>query len=92
MGARIKVILAILAGLAASALTRFSSDPSPADTYTGGFLYWLGYSGLDFGVIIAGIVWLVMWKSPNRASIAATSLLSVTILAAVIAMFGVFGK
>jgi hypothetical protein len=33
-----------------------------------------------------------MWKSPNRASIAATSLLSVTVLAAVIAMFGVFGK
>ena len=92
MGARIKVILAIVAGLAASALARFSNDPSPADTYTGGFLYWLGYSGLDFGIIIAGIVWLVMWKSPNRASIAATSLLSVTVLAAVIAMFGVFGK
>ncbi len=92
MSARIKVMLAILTGLAASALTRFSSDPSPADTYTGGFLYWLGYSGFDFGIIIAGIVWLVMWRSPNRASIAASSLLLVTVLAAVIATFGVFGR
>jgi hypothetical protein len=33
-----------------------------------------------------------MCKSPNRASIAATSLLSVTTLAAAIAMFGAFGK
>jgi hypothetical protein len=48
---------------------------------------WLGYSGFDFGVIIVGIVCLVMWKSPNRAPVAATSLLSVTILAA--AIFGV---
>ena len=92
MSARIKVMLAILTGLAASALTRFSSDPSPADTYTGGFLYWLGYSGFDFGIIIAGIVWLVMWRSPNRASIAASSLLLVTVLAVVIATFGVFGR
>ena len=86
------VILAILAGLAASALARFSGGPSPADTYTGGFLYWLNYSGFDFGAVIAGLVWLVMWTSPNRASIAATSLLSVTVVAAVLAMFGVIGK
>ena len=92
MSASIKVILAVLAGLTASALTRFSDGPSAADTYTGGFLYWLGYSGFDFGVIAAAIVWLVMWKSPNRASIAATSLLSVTVLAAVIAVLGVIGR
>jgi hypothetical protein len=90
--ASIKVILAILAGLTASALARFSNGPSAADTYTGGFLYWLGYSGFDFGVIAAGIIWFVMRNSPNRASIAATSLLSVTVLAAVIAMLGVIGK
>jgi hypothetical protein len=87
MSPDIKVILAILAGLTASALARFSNGPSAADTYTGGFLYWLGYSGFDFGVIAAGIVWLVMWGSPNRASVAATSLLSVTILAAVLGVF-----
>ena len=92
MSASIKVILAILAGLTASALARFSNGPSAADTYTGGFLYWLDYSGFDFGVITAGIVWLVMHGSPNRVSIAATSLLSVTVLAALIAMFGVIGK
>ncbi|MGB8126398.1 MAG: hypothetical protein WCF50_22230 [Pseudolabrys sp.] len=86
-----KVILAILAGLIASELARFSG-PSTADTYTGGFLYWLGYSGFDFDVIAAGIIWLVMWGSPNRASVAATSLLSVTILAAVLGVFGVLGK
>ena len=89
MSAGIKVILAILAGLAAGALARFANGPSVADTYTGGFLYWMGYSGLDFGVIAAGIVWLVMRRSPNCTSIAATSLLSVTVLAAV---FGVIGK
>jgi hypothetical protein len=92
MSAGIKVILAILVGLAASALARFSDGPSPAETYTGGFLYWLNYSGFDFGVIIAGVVLLTTWNSPNRASIAATTLLSVTIAAAVLAMFGVFGK
>ena len=92
MSASIKVILAILAGLTASALTRFSEGPSPADTYTGGFIHWLRYSGFDFGVIAAGIVWLVMPKSPNRASIAAAGLLWVTVVAAVLAMFGVFGK
>ena len=86
-----KVILAILAGLIASELARFSG-PSTADTYTGGFLYWLGYSGFDFDVIAAGIIWLVMWGSPNRASVAATSLLSATILAAVLGVFGVLGK
>jgi len=92
MSAGIKVVLAILAGFAASALARFSGGPSPADTYTGGFLYWLNYSGFDFAVIIAGLVWLVTWTSPNRASIAATSLLSVTAVAALIAMLGVFGR
>ena len=56
MSPDIKVILAILVGLTASALARFSNGPSAADTYTGGFLYWLGYSGFDFGVIAAGIV------------------------------------
>ena len=84
MSPDIKVILAILAGLIASGLARFSNGPSTADTCTGGFLYWLGYSGFDFGVI--------MWGSPNRASVAATSLLSVTILAAVLGVFGVLGK
>ena len=92
MSADIKVILAVLAGVTASALARFSNGPSAADTYTGGFLYWLGYSGFDFGVIAAGITWLVTWTSPSRASMAATSFLSVTVLAAVIAMFGVIGK
>ena len=92
MSVGIKVVLAILAGLAASGLARFSGGPSPADTYTGGFLYWLNYSGFDFGVVIAGLVWLVVWTSPNRASIAVTSLLSVTVVAAVLAMFGVIGK
>jgi hypothetical protein len=92
MSAGIKVILAILVGLAASALARFSDGPSPADTYTGGFLYWLNYSGFDFGIVIAGITWLVTWNSPNRASTAATSFLSVTIAAALLAIFGVFGK
>jgi hypothetical protein len=33
-----------------------------------------------------------MWGSLNRASVAATSLLSVTILAAVLGVFGVIGK
>lgn len=92
MNASIKIVLAVLAGLTASALARFAEGPSPADTYTDGFIYWLRYSGFDFGVIIAGLVWLVTWKSPNRASIAATGLLTVTIVAAVLAMFGVFGK
>lgn len=92
MSAGIKVILAVLAGLAASALARFSDGPSPADTYTGGFIYWLRYSGFDFGIIAAGIVWLVVWRSPNCASIAATGFLWMTVVAAVLAMFGVFGK
>jgi hypothetical protein len=93
MSAGIKVVLAILLGLAASGLARFSDGPSPTETYTGGFIYWINYySGFDFAVIIAGIVWLIMWNSTNRASIAATSFLSVTVVAAVIAMFGVFGK
>ncbi len=92
MSPNVKVILAILLGLTASAFARFSNGPSDIDTYTGGLLYWLGYSGFDFGVIAAGIVWLVVWRSPNRASIAATGLLTVTVMATVLAMFGVFGK
>jgi len=92
MSAGIKIILAVLAGLAASALARFSDGPSPADTYTGGFIYWLRYSGFDFGIIAAGIVWLVVRRSPKRASIAATGFLWMTVVAAVLAMFGVFGK
>ena len=92
MSASVKGVLAILLGLTASAFARFSNGPSDADTYTGGFLYWLGYSGFDFGVVVVGIVLLVTWRSPDRASIAATSLLSVTMLAALLAMLGVLGK
>ena len=93
MSASIEVALAILAGLAASALARFSYGPSPTDTYTAGFIYWLNYySGFDYGVILAAIVWLVMPGSPNRASIAAATLLSVTVVAAAIGVVGVFGK
>ena len=80
------------AGTHRECLCAILNGPSDADTYTGGFLYWLGYSGFDFGVVVAGIVLLVMWRSPDRASIAATSLLSVTMLAALLAMFGVIGK
>jgi hypothetical protein len=85
-----KVILAIV--LTASAFARFANGPSHVETYTGGFLYWLGYSSFDFGIIVVGIVLLVMWRSPDRASIAATSFLTVAMLAAVLAMFGVIGK
>ena len=93
MSAGVKVGLAILVGLVASALARVAYGPGPADTYTAGFIYWLNYySGFDFGIIVAGIVWLVTWDSPNRTSIAATTLLSVTVGAAVLAVFGVFGK
>jgi hypothetical protein len=93
MSVGIKVSLAILIGLVASALARFSYGPSPTATYTLGFIYWLNnYSGFDFGVIIAGIVWLVLWESPRRDSVAATSFLSVTIVAGLLAMLGVFGK
>ena len=69
MSASVKVVLAILLGLIASAFARSSNGPSDADTYTGGFLYWLGYSGFDFGIVVAGIVLLVMWRSPDRGSI-----------------------
>jgi hypothetical protein len=93
MSASVKVALAVFAGLAASALARFSYGPSSAETYTGGFVYWLNYySGFDFGVIITGIVLIVNWDSPNRTSIATTTFLSVTVVAAVLATFGVFGK
>src|SRR5215471_5118046 len=57
MSAGVKVVLAVFAGLTASALARLSYGPSSVETYTGGFVYWLNYySGIDFGVIIAGIV------------------------------------
>ena len=93
MSVNIKVISAVLAGLAASALARFSYGPSGADTYTSGFIYWLNYySGFDFGVVITGIVWLVMWDSPNRVSAAANTFLVVTVVAAALATFGVLGK
>ena len=77
-----QTVLAILLGLTASAFARGSfNGPSDADTYTGGFLYWLGYSGFDFGVVVAGIVAARHVEISDRASIAATSLLSVTMLA-----------
>jgi len=64
MSPREKVILAVFAGLAASALARFSYGPSSAETYTSGFVYWLNYySGFDFGVVIAAIVLIVNWDS-----------------------------
>ena len=60
MSPGVKTILAILLGLAASGLARFSNGPSPVETYTSGFIYWLNhYSGFYFGIPIAGIVWLV---------------------------------
>ena len=60
MSPGIKVIFAVLTGLAASALARLSYGPSPVDTYTSGFIYWLNYySGFYFGVPVAAIVWLV---------------------------------
>jgi hypothetical protein len=93
MSAGVKVVLAVFAGLTASALARLSYGPSSVETYTGGFVYWLNYySGIDFGVIIAGIVLIVNWDSPNRTSIAATTFLSVTVVAAALATFGVFGR
>ena len=82
MSPGIKVIVAILTGLAASALARLSYGPSPVDTYTSGFIYWLNYySGFYFGVPVAGKVWLVMRNSPDHAGIAA-----------VLAVFGAIGK
>ena len=64
MSPGIKVIVAILTGLAASALARLSYGPSPVDTYTSGFISWLNYySGFYFGVPVAGKVWLVMRNS-----------------------------
>ena len=93
MSPGIKVIFAILTGLAASALARLSYGPSPVDTYTSGFIYWLNYySGFYFGVPVAGIVWLVMGNSPDRDRVAANSLLLVSGIAAVLAMFGAIGK
>ena len=68
MSPGIKVIVAILTGLAASALARLSYGPSPVDTYTSGFIYWLHLLfRLYFGVPVAGIVWLAMGNSPDRA-------------------------
>ena len=93
MSPGVKVILAILCGLAASALARFSLGPSPVETYTSGFIYWLSnYSGFYFGVPIAGIVWLAIGDSPNGKRVAANSLLWITSIAAVFAVFGAIGK
>ena len=93
MSAGVKVTLAILVGIAASALARFSHGPSPVDTYTAGLIYWLNhYSGFYFALPIAGIVWLIIGSSPKRDSIAANILLSVTVVAAVLAIFGALGK
>lgn len=93
MSPGIKVILAILLGLAASGLARFSIGPSPVETYTSGFIYWLNnYSGFYFAIPITGIVWLVMGNSPNRDRATANSLLLVTGIAALFAVFGAIGK
>jgi hypothetical protein len=79
MSPGIKVILAILLGLSASALARYSNGPSPVETYTSGFIYWLNhYSGFYFGIPIAGIVWLVTANSPNRDRAAANCPLLIT--------------
>src|SRR5262249_24438025 len=59
----------------------------------GGFIYLLNYySGFDLGFVIAGLVWLFMWDSPNRVSAAANTFLVVTVVAAGLATFGVLGK
>jgi hypothetical protein len=93
MSPGIKVILAILLGLAASALARFSNGPSPVETYTSGFIYWLNhYSGFYFGIPIAGVVWLVTANSPNRDRAAANCLLLITGIAAALTIFGAIGK
>ena len=93
MSPGIKVIFAILTGLAASALARLSYGPSPVDTYASGFIYWLNYySGFYFGVPVAAIVWLVAGNSPDRDRVAANSLLLVTGIAAVLAVCGAIGK
>ena len=93
MSPGIKVIFAILLGLVASGLARFSNGPSPVETYTSGFIYWLNHhSGFYFGIPIAGIVWLVTVNSPNRDRAAANCLLLITGIAAVLALFGAIGK
>jgi len=93
MNAGIKVALAVLLGLSASALARFSYGPSETDTYTSCFIYWLNhYSGFYFAIPIAGIVWLIMKDSPRRDLVAANILLTITGIAAVFAIFGAIGK
>jgi len=93
MSPGIKVVLAILLGLGASALARLSNGPSPVETLTSGFVYWISnYSGFYFGVPIAGIVWLIMGNSPSRDRVVANCLLLVTGIAAVLAIFGAIGK
>jgi len=93
MSSGIKVILAILTGLAASALARLSNGPSPVETYTSGFIYWLSnYSGFYFAIPISGIVWLLMKDSPRRDLVAANILLTITGIAAVFATLGAVGK
>jgi hypothetical protein len=93
MSPGIKVILAILLGLAACAFARFSNGPCPVETYTSGFIYWLShYSGYYFGIPIAGIVWLVTANSPNHDRAAANCLLLITGIAAALALLGAIGK
>ena len=93
MSPGIKVILAILLALAASGFARFSHGPSPVETLTSGFIYWVSnYSGFYFGVPIAGVVWLIMWDSPSRDRVAANCLLFVAGMAVVFAIFGAIGK
>ena len=93
MSPGIKVIVAILTGLAASALARLSYGPSPVDTYTSGFIYWFNYySGFYFGVPVAGKVWLVMRNSLNCDRVTANSPLLVAGIAVVLAMLGAIGK
>ena len=89
----IRFIMAIVLGLVASGIARFSNGPSPVDTYTSGFIYWLSnYSGFYFGVPIAGIVWLVVGDSPSRDRAVANTLLFITAVATMFAIFGAVGK
>ena len=93
MSPGVKIILAILLGLGASALARWSYGPSPVGTLTSGFVYWVSnYSGFYFGIPITGIVWLIAGSSPSRDRVAANCLLLITGIAAVLSVFGAIGK
>jgi len=93
MSPSVKIILAILLGLGASALARLSYGPSPVETLTSGFVYWVtNYSGFYFGIPIAGIAWLITGNSPSRDRVVANCLLLVAGIAAALAVFGAVGK